>query len=415
MNLKHIYASGLKISMVWLATCVQPVHAQLVNGSLDNIPGAVAAGWVSFSLEGSPAFLAETGFWRRTTTAGARAQRWWSDGATHDAGISQVVPVTAGNRYRLCAWMNHWWGGGSRASSGSCLFYVGVNPAGSANPLAATWSPGVPDEAGAWVQVCMEVVATGSTLAVFVRADKNSPVSGEQSVFADDVTLEDLGPTGPTATPTITNTPAPDIDNDGLPDAVEHYPPAAGQSNRLLHDSDCDGLLDGQEDANKNGSWDAGVETATRQRDTDGDGLWDGVEVKILSSNPLSNASPGAFTDADNDALPSSHDPNEGARDSDGDRYMDGFEAVAVNLGAVANNTLKPELGDANLDTFVSNIDALLTQALFLGNTTAAAPVFGGRGFRNTDANCDGQISNIDALLLQAFFLGNLPLLPFVL
>lgn len=211
------------------------------------------------------------------------------------------------------------------------------------------------------------------------------------------------------ATPIPTD--APDTDGDGIADALEGWPPGAGQSHRLLPDSDGDGLRDGEEDANRNGARDAG-ETDTRGRDSDGDQLWDGIEARVLGADPLDAASPGTFVDADQDGLPASHDLFDLLPDSDGDRFGDGYEAAQLNLDAVYNAAVRPRLGDANGDGAVTNVDALLTQALFLSLVEPGAPAFGGSGFGWIDANRDGQITNVDALMLQSFFLGLLQRLP---
>lgn len=215
---------------------------------------------------------------------------------------------------------------------------------------------------------------------------------------------------GPTNTPTNT-VPSNDLDGDGIPDALEANPPASGQTNSLLPDSDGDGLDDGTEDANRNGQRDPG-ETDARNRDTDGDQIIDGVEVLFFNSNPLNAASPGPQSDADNDALPQPHDPNDGDPDIDDDRFADGYEAVMLGLGAVTSATLRPPLGDLNRDNAVSNFDSLLVQSLFVGNALPNNPIFQGTGFRNSDVNRDGFISNLDALIIQVFFVGTLPTLP---
>jgi uncharacterized repeat protein (TIGR01451 family)/MYXO-CTERM domain-containing protein len=54
----------------------------------------------------------------------------------------------------------------------------------------------------------------------------------------------------------------------------------------LEPDTDGDGLLDGEEDADRNGRVDAG-ETDPNDPDTDGDGFWDGLDTCPLDFNPL--------------------------------------------------------------------------------------------------------------------------------
>lgn len=214
-------------------------------------------------------------------------------------------------------------------------------------------------------------------------------------------------PVVPTATPTNTATPTtfPDADQDLIADQLEGWPPAAGQTNRYLRDSDGDGLPDGQEDANRNGIRDAG-ETNARHRDSDGDGTEDGIEVRIVGTDPLVPNPP--LDDFDNDALVGFFDYNDHNPDYDGDRYKDGCEAASIGLHAVEQASIKPSLGDVNTDAAVSNVDALITQAIFLG--TVAPTTF---ATSNSDVNRDGFVTNVDALVTQSFFLGLLGLLPF--
>jgi len=76
-----------------------------------------------------------------------------------------------------------------------------------------------------------------------------------------------------------------DSDSDGLNDNIE----ALLGTDPSNPDTDGDGLLDGEEDANHNGLVDPG-ETNPLRRDTDGDGFGDGYELRIGSDplNPLS-------------------------------------------------------------------------------------------------------------------------------
>lgn len=202
--------------------------------------------------------------------------------------------------------------------------------------------------------------------------------------------------------------PIPDFDQDGLADVIEGNPPPAGRTNRYLPDSDGDGLDDGVEDANRNGVFDVG-ETNGRNRDTDNDGIWDGIEVLLIGSNPTNPADPGPLADADNDGLPDLFDlmaPNN--PDGDGDGYKDGYEAVMISLEAAFNPALYPPLGDVNNDGFVTNVDALVTQSLFLGlaQPTSFPKIIW------SDVNRDANITNVDALVIQSRFLGLLTSLP---
>jgi hypothetical protein len=71
-----------------------------------------------------------------------------------------------------------------------------------------------------------------------------------------------------------------DLDGDGL--TTEQELALGTDPNKA--DTDADGLLDGQEDANHNGVVDAG-ETHPLLRDTDGDGIADGQDVQPLVAN----------------------------------------------------------------------------------------------------------------------------------
>ena len=88
-----------------------------------------------------------------------------------------------------------------------------------------------------------------------------------------------------------------DTDGDGIWDGIEvgrisspdplckyAFPknllPPDWTTSPIRQDSDCDGIADGDEDKNKNGREDPG-ETDPNNPDTDGDGLWDGLEKGV--------------------------------------------------------------------------------------------------------------------------------------
>lgn len=280
-----------------------------------------------------------------------------------------------------------------------------------------TWVPtGVAATAGTWYRVTVRLdFATktwdchiNGTLRLTNLGFKDNSVSSLNGMAVraqtggtthlDDVLVASVPPAG-----------IPDADSDGLPDSVESANPAtAGMSNRFLADSDLDGLRDAREDTNRNGALDSG-ETSTRNRDSDADGFHDGIEVIVLASNPLGNTSPGGtIVDVDKDSLPASVDPNDNNRDVDGDRIDDAYEWLRLGQAAMTNNAVRPPLCDVNRDGFVSNLDALVIQSLFL-----SIAQFGNfPGSSDTDPNGDGSVSNVDALIAQSFFLGNLATLP---
>lgn len=93
---------------------------------------------------------------------------------------------------------------------------------------------------------------------------------------------------------TLTAEVSPDTDGDLVLDLVEER---SGCSNKLLADTDGDGLSDSAEDANRNGRQDAG-ETLACNADTDGDQIDDKWELDNLL-NPLDAADASLDTDGD--------------------------------------------------------------------------------------------------------------------
>ena len=101
----------------------------------------------------------------------------------------------------------------------------------------------------------------------------------------------------------------PDTDDDGLPDNLEVYSnygnigdqygqPFTSNTLPFLNDTDGDGLLDGEEDANKNGVVDPG-ETSPVNPDSDWDGLYDGFEIE----NGMDPLNPDENGDGDPDGM----------------------------------------------------------------------------------------------------------------
>ncbi|WP_257457450.1 IPT/TIG domain-containing protein [Archangium lipolyticum] len=113
-----------------------------------------------------------------------------------------------------------------------------------------------------------------------------------------------------------------DRDGDGIPNTEDPSPDNP--------DMDGDGLLDGQEDTNKNGRVDAG-ETDPKKADTDGDGLNDGLEVLVAGTHPVNADTDGdLLSDGQEDKNkngrvdPGETDPKKA--DTDGDGLKDGDE-----------------------------------------------------------------------------------------
>lgn len=120
-----------------------------------------------------------------------------------------------------------------------------------------------------------------------------------------------------------------DTDGDCLGDDLE----SATSTHVFDLDSDDDGIADGEEDLDCNGTHDPG-ETDPRRSDTDGDGVQDGTELRLVTSvsdpdgdGPLLGTDPALFVpDADPTTGTSALAP-----DSDGDGAGDGAEDLNRN------------------------------------------------------------------------------------
>jgi hypothetical protein len=115
-----------------------------------------------------------------------------------------------------------------------------------------------------------------------------------------------------------------DRDGDGVPNTQDSDPDDP--------DQDDDGLLDGQEDTNKNGRVDSG-ETDPRKADTDSDGLNDAIEVLVAGTLPLDpDTDDDALNEGQEDKNKNGHvDPGETdpkKADTDGDGLKDGEEVA---------------------------------------------------------------------------------------
>jgi hypothetical protein len=127
-----------------------------------------------------------------------------------------------------------------------------------------------------------------------------------------------------------------DTDNDGLPDDIENnyctdYDDA---------DTDNDGILDGDEDTNKDGVVDP-EETDPCDADTDNDGLQDGTEIGLTAEDIGLDTDEGVFIPDEDPG--STTDPLDD--DSDGDGLLDGAEDANHN-GAVDNGETDPSVSN---------------------------------------------------------------------
>ena len=103
-----------------------------------------------------------------------------------------------------------------------------------------------------------------------------------------------------------------------------------GETNPRSSDTDQDQLLDGVEDANRNGLFEPDLgETRPDEADTDGGGVIDGIEVNQNRTNP-NDPSDDNRSDVDNDGVDdrteemAGTDPN--SDDTDGDTISDADE-----------------------------------------------------------------------------------------
>ena len=149
----------------------------------------------------------------------------------------------------------------------------------------------------------------------------------EVTAFSD----SEMGATQPSNTLNIVD--ADDTDGDGIPDTIEDGSGTCLSSTD--DDSDDDGILDGNEDLNRNGVWDeAEGETNFCDADTDDDLILDGTEIGLASPQG-SDTDPAVFV-ADLDPATTT-DPLDD--DSDGDGELDGEEDANQNGRVDAGET----------------------------------------------------------------------------
>ena len=116
-----------------------------------------------------------------------------------------------------------------------------------------------------------------------------------------------------------------DFEKRSKPECAKYFYGAsspANPTNPVLADTDGDGIIDGDEDTNRNGRLDSG-ETNPAAADTDGDGLSDYDEIHTYGTSPWK-------ADTDGDGLPDGLEVRNGTdplkNDTDGDGCLDGDE-----------------------------------------------------------------------------------------
>ncbi|MCP3102812.1 Ig-like domain-containing protein [Myxococcus sp. K15C18031901] len=167
----------------------------------------------------------------------------------------------------------------------------------------------------------------------------------------------------------------PDTDGDGLPDGIEVK--VAG-TDPLDDDTDDDGLLDGNEDANHNGIVDEG-ETDPKKADTDGDLLADGLELGLTQPQGTGTDMTRFTPDADPSTVTDPLNP-----DTDGGSVRDGIEDANHN-GRVDPGETNPLLAADDVDADLDGVDDATEIAL-------------GMDPHNADSDSDGVPDGVDGI-----------------
>jgi hypothetical protein len=169
----------------------------------------------------------------------------------------------------------------------------------------------------------------------------------------------------------------PDTDDDGLIDGDE----VGGDTvtDPTSDDTDGDGIPDGVEDANQNGSLNAG-ETDPTKTDTDGDGLDDGTELGL---NP------------DGSAIRNANKTDPTRKDTDGDGIRDGVEDANGN-GKLDQGETDPNDEDSDDDKLPDGVeDANGNGKVDPGESDPSNADSDGDGIDDgvEDANQDGKVN----------------------
>lgn len=178
------------------------------------------------------------------------------------SAIEQVIPVTGDTAYRLTAWSN--------ALDTDSYYYISVD---NATTHSLIFSERIDASADAWEAATVEFATPVGCDGIRIRFEY-----GDQTVMVDDVTLYEI----PMPCPDPADL---DDDNDGVLDEAEVV---GGTCNR---DSDGDGIEDGVEDTDRNGRQDDGeTDPSDADSDTDGDGFSDGYEA-VAGTDPTDSLS----------------------------------------------------------------------------------------------------------------------------
>ena len=119
---------------------------------------------------------------------GIRSQELAFESSDGEAGVYRSLPVIPNHRYTVSAWGIHY------PSPTPIELFLGVDLTGGSNWQAATvqWSPWNETGDTQWLHMQVTVRATGTTVAIFLKAVHRVAAGGGATLF-DDVKILDLG------------------------------------------------------------------------------------------------------------------------------------------------------------------------------------------------------------------------------
>ncbi len=172
-----------------------------------------------------------------------------------------------------------------------------------------------------------------------------------------------------------------DTDGDGLGDKTEVYGtygligPQGQGTDPNDTDTDDDQITDGNEDKDHNGKWNPLTETNPLQKDTDGDGLDDGFEGKVVGTDPKK-------ADTDGDGLSDGMEynlvgTNPLVPDTDADGLGDGVEAGVSGKDSCPADKSNPHVKDTDGDGLFDGLEDADGDGCFdkdAGETSAIDP-----------------------------------------
>ncbi|RKH40011.1 hypothetical protein D7Y23_35435 [Corallococcus sp. AB050B] len=249
-------------------------------------------------------------------------------------------------------------------ANGSTVIVPNVTVSGtSANATSVTvtfqgtnYGPIPVDASGNWSQALPGPLADGTYTVTAVSTNGTTNSTTATSTFiinlGNPVDTDKDGLTDDEEIALGTDPNNPDTDGDGIPDGIEVK---VGGTDPLDDDSDDDGILDGNEDKDHDGMVDAD-ETDPNNADTDGDGLTDGVELG-LSEPQGDDTDPSEFV-ADKDPSTKTNPLDD---DSDDDGLTDGNEDINHD-GKVDPTETDPNKLDTDGDGLTDGLELGLTE-----------------------------------------------------